>query len=104
MRQPLFSGVIPDAVIDRPNGYLPVGARPEARARPAPGVDARGILQSEARIRRGLYERAYVDELLANPQAHFARIQGSKLWHLALLEWWLQVHVDGPSNGLGAVD
>ncbi|MBC7380328.1 MAG: hypothetical protein H7346_23230, partial [Burkholderiaceae bacterium] len=33
--------------------------------------------------------------MLAEPESHFTRIQGSKLWHLALLEWWLQVHVDG---------
>ncbi len=57
----------------------------------------RGILMSEACIRRGLYQRDYVDKLLAAPEApeHFTRINGSKLWHLALLEWWLQVHVDG---------
>lgn len=57
----------------------------------------RNILQSDACIRRGLYQRDYVDKLLANPEAYFTRIQGSKLWHLALLEWWLQVHVDGGS-------
>jgi hypothetical protein len=33
--------------------------------------------------------------MLADPEAHFTRIQGSKLWHLAVLEWWLQVNVDG---------
>ena len=55
----------------------------------------RSILQSDACIRRGLYQRAYVDKLLADPEAHFRRIQSSKLWHLALLGWWLQVHVDG---------
>jgi len=35
-----------------------------------------------------------VGKLLAQLQAHFTRIRGSKLWHLALLEWWLQVDVD----------
>jgi hypothetical protein len=25
----------------------------------------------------------------------FTRFEGGKLWHLALLEWWLQVHADG---------
>ncbi len=59
----------------------------------------RGILQSDACIQRGLYQRDYVDKLLANPEAHFTRIQGSKLWYLALLEWWLQVHVDGVVGG-----
>jgi asparagine synthase (glutamine-hydrolysing) len=45
-------------------------------------------------LKRGLFQRAYVEKLLANPEAHLTRIQGSKLWHLALLEWWLQINVD----------
>ena len=93
-------GVIPDAVIDRPKGYFPVPALKHVRG---PFLELmRGILMSDACIRRGLYQRAYVDKLLADPQAHFTRIQGSKLWHLALLEWWLQVHVDGVPGGAGA--
>ena len=85
-------GVIPDAVIDRPKGYFPVPALKHVRG---PFLQLmRGILLSDACLRRGLYRRAYVDKLLANPEAHFTRIHGSKLWHLALLEWWLQVHVD----------
>ena len=92
-------GVIPDAVIDRPKGYFPVPALKHVRG---PFLELmRGILQSDACIRRGLYQRGCVDKLLANPEAHFTRIQGSKLWHLALLEWWLQVHVDRVS-GAGA--
>jgi asparagine synthase (glutamine-hydrolysing) len=90
-------GVIPDAVIDRPKGYFPVPALKHVRG---PFLELmRGILLSDACIRRGLYQRAYVDKLLADPEAHFTRIQGSKLWHLALLEWWLQVHVDGVGSG-----
>ena len=90
-------GVIPDAVIDRPKGYFPVPALKHVRG---PFLELmRGILQSDACIRRGLYQRAFVDKLLAEPEAHFTRIQGSKLWHLALLEWWLQVHVDGVLSG-----
>jgi asparagine synthase (glutamine-hydrolysing) len=86
-------GLIPDAVIDRTKGYFPVPALKHVRG---PFLELmRGILQSDACIRRGLYQRAYVDKLLTNPEAHFTRIQGSKLWHLAILEWWLQVHVDG---------
>jgi asparagine synthase (glutamine-hydrolysing) len=61
----------------------------------------RDILQSDACIRRGLYQRTYVDKLLAEPEARFTRIQGSKLWHLALLEWWLQINVDGVVSGAG---
>ncbi|MEB0059665.1 N-acetylglutaminylglutamine amidotransferase [Variovorax sp. LG9.2] len=86
-------GVIPDAVIDRPKGYFPV---PALKHVSGPFLELmRGILQSDACISRGLYQRAYVDKLLADPEKYFTRIQGSKLWHLALLEWWLQIHVDG---------
>lgn len=88
-------GLIPDAVIDRPKGYFPVPALKYVRGDFLEMM--RGILMSEACLRRGLYQRDYVNQLLANPEApeHFTRINGSKLWHLALLEWWLQVHVDG---------
>jgi asparagine synthase (glutamine-hydrolysing) len=55
----------------------------------------RDILDSDACRRRGLYRRDYVEMLLAAPDRHHTRIQGSKLWHLALLELWLQRHVDG---------
>ena len=92
-------GVIPDAVIDRPKGYFPVPALKHVRG---PFLELmRGILQSDACIARGLYQRAYVDKLLANPEAYFTRIQGSKLWHLALMEWWLQIHVDGAIGAVG---
>jgi asparagine synthase (glutamine-hydrolysing) len=81
-------------LIDRPKGYFPVPALKYVRG---PFLEMmRGILMSEACLRRGLYQRDYVNQLLAAPEApaHFTRINGSKLWHLALLEWWLQVHVD----------
>ncbi|NNM65758.1 MAG: N-acetylglutaminylglutamine amidotransferase [Burkholderiales bacterium] len=88
-------GLIPDAVIDRPKGYFPVPALKHVRG---PFLQRmRGLLDSAACRNRGLYQRSFVDKLLAAPEApeHFTRINGSKLWHLALLEWWLQVHVDG---------
>ncbi len=88
-------GLIPDTVIDRPKGYFPVPALKYVRG---PFLQLmRTILMSEACLKRGLYRRDYVEKLLQNPEApdHFTRINGSKLWHLALLEWWLQVHVDG---------
>jgi asparagine synthase (glutamine-hydrolysing) len=87
-------GLIPDSVIDRPKAYFPVPALKYVRG---PFLQMmRGILMSDACLQRGLYQRNYVEKLLAEPEApeHFTRINGSKLWHLALLEWWLQVHVD----------
>ena len=87
-------GLIPDAVIDRPKGYFPVPALKYVRGEFLELM--RGILMSDACLKRGLYQRDYVNKLLAEPEApaHFTRINGSKLWHLALLEWWLQVNVD----------
>jgi asparagine synthase (glutamine-hydrolysing) len=87
-------GLIPDSVIDRPKGYFPVPALRYVRG--AFLDKMREILLSDACLQRGLYQRDYVEKLLAEPEGPdaFTRINGSKLWHLALLEWWLQVHVD----------
>ncbi len=91
-------GIIPDSVIDRPKGYFPMPALKYVRGEFLEFM--RGILDSEACIRRGIYNRDYVAKLLANPddEAHFTKLQGSKLWHLALLELWLQTHVDTLPN------
>ena len=86
--------LISDAVIDRPKGYFPVPVLKHVSGEFLAFM--RGILDSDACRQRGLYERAYVDKLLAAPEAWFTRIQGSKLWHLALLELWLQLNVDAP--------
>jgi asparagine synthase (glutamine-hydrolysing) len=85
-------GRVPDAVIDRKKGYFPVPAMKYVRG--AFLEFMRAILDSEACRRRGLYQRAYVEKLLAEPEAHLTRIHGSKLWQLAALEFWLQRHVD----------
>jgi asparagine synthase (glutamine-hydrolysing) len=85
-------GMIPDGVIDRPKGYFPVPALKFVRGAFLDFM--RDILNSQACRERGLYERAYVDKLLSEPDQHFTRLLGSKLWHLALLELWLQRNVD----------
>ncbi|MCP5142723.1 MAG: N-acetylglutaminylglutamine amidotransferase [Zoogloeaceae bacterium] len=85
-------GRIPDAVIDRPKGYFPMPVMKYVRGEFLDFM--RDILDSQACRERGLFERAYVERVLARPAAHHTRIQGSKLWQLALLELWLQTHVD----------
>ena len=54
----------------------------------------RDILDSQACRERGLYRREYVETLLADPERQLTRLQGSKLWHLAALEFWLQRNLD----------
>lgn len=88
----LGRGLIPDSVIDRPKGYFPVPALKYVRGEFLEFM--REILLSPVCIKRGLYQRDYVEKLLAEPEKYLTRIQGSKLWHLALLEYWLQLNVD----------
>lgn len=82
--------VIPSEVIDRPKGYFPVPALKYLRG---PYLDrVVEVLRSPAARKRGVFNPAYVDRLLENPEAHITPLRGSKLWQLALLEWWLQAH------------
>ena len=84
-------GRLPDAVIDRAKGYFPMPALKYVRGRFLEFMH--DILDSKTCRDRGLYQRVYVDRLLAEPEAHHTRILGSKLWHLAVLELWLQRNV-----------
>lgn len=83
-------GLIPDSVIDRPKGYFPVPALKFVRGEFLEFMQ--DVLNSQKCIERGIYQRSYVDKLLAKPDAYLTRIKGSKLWHMALLEFWLQQH------------
>ncbi len=84
--------VIPAGVIDRPKGYFPVPALKYLRG---PYLDmVMGALRSRRATERGLFQKSYVDQLAADPEAHITPLRGSKLWQLGLLELWLQEHVD----------
>ena len=85
-------GRVPDDIIDRPKGYFPVPALKYVRG-PLLGF-MRDILHSDACRARGVFERGYIDKLLQDPEHHLTRIQGSKLWHLAVFELWLQQTLD----------
>ncbi|WMP19175.1 N-acetylglutaminylglutamine amidotransferase [Thiothrix lacustris] len=81
-------GLVPDSVIDRPKGYFPVPALKFVRGEFLEMM--RDLLDSQACRERGLFQRSYIDKVIAQPEAHLTRIQGSKLWHMAALEMWLQ--------------
>jgi len=85
-------GLLPDAVIDRPKGYFPVPALKFVRGDFLEFM--RDLVNSRACRERGLLARTYLEQLLAEPEAHHTRLLGSKLWHAALLELWLQLNVD----------
>jgi asparagine synthase (glutamine-hydrolysing) len=82
--------IIPTAVIDRPKGYFPVPALKYLRGEYLDRV--RDLLTSTAARQRDIFDRNYVDQLLADPENHITPLRGSKLWQAALLEYWLQRH------------
>ncbi len=82
--------VVPAEVIDRPKGYFPVPALKYIRG---PFLDfVRGVLDAPAARERALFNRGYLDRLLANPEGELTPKGHSKLWQVALLEFWLQSH------------
>jgi asparagine synthase (glutamine-hydrolysing) len=82
--------IIPNEVIDRPKGYFPVPALKYIQGEYLDFV--RGVLDSDRARGRTLFQRNYIDRLLANPGDHITPLRGSKLWQITLLEYWLQQH------------
>ncbi len=80
--------LLPAAVIDRPKGYFPMPALKYVRGEFLAFMQE--VLNSQKARERGLYQRDYVEKLLAEPDQHHTAIKGNKLWHLAALEFWLQ--------------
>ncbi|MDY6994098.1 MAG: asparagine synthase-related protein, partial [Pseudomonadota bacterium] len=81
--------VIPTEVIDRPKGYFPVPALKYIQGEYLRWVQ--DILTQPVAQQRGLFKQDYVDKLLAAPDDQLTPLRGSKLWQIALLEFWLQV-------------
>ena len=54
----------------------------------------KNILCSDAALERNIYNRKYINKLIASPNDHFTNLNGNELWHFTLLERWLQLNVD----------
>ena len=89
-------GLIPDEVIDRTKAYFPVPALKYIRGEMLDFMH--DILDSDACRDRGLFRRSYIETLFLDPEKNLTRLQGSKLWHLAVLELWFQLNLDGISH------
>jgi asparagine synthase (glutamine-hydrolysing) len=82
--------VVPAEVIDRPKGYFPVPALKYLRG---PFLEfVRDVIESPPARSRGLFNRKYVERLLADPERNLTPKGHSKLWQVAVLESWLQTH------------
>ena len=89
---------LPDEVINRKKGYFPVPALKYVH-----GIFFEMMcdtLNSNSCRKRDLFQRSYIDHLLNCAEDQLTPIQGNKLWHCALLEMWLQMHVDQPNRSL----
>lgn len=88
----LSRGFLPDSVVNRSKAYFPMPALKYVRGEFLEFM--RDILLADGARQRGLYNPAYVEKLLNKPENYLTRLQGSKLWHLAALELWLQQNID----------
>ncbi len=88
----LSRGFLPDSVVNRSKAYFPMPALKYVRGEFLQFM--KEILLSDSARQRGLYNPAYVEKLLKNPEDYLTRLQGSKLWHLAALELWWQQNID----------
>ena len=77
-------------MIDRPKGYFPVPALKYLQGDYLSLV--RDVLTGPAARQRDVFRSEYVEGLLAAPEQHITPLRGSKLWQVALLEYWLQLH------------
>jgi asparagine synthase (glutamine-hydrolysing) len=80
--------LLPQKVIDRPKGYFPV-----------PGIRhiegelltlVRDALTSRSARERGIFDPAYLDRILLEPNALKSNLGSNALWQAGLLELWLQ--------------
>mgnify|MGYP005620491225 FL=1 len=85
-------GLLPDSVIDRKKGYFPMPALKYVRGEFLEFMA--GILTSSACVNRGVFDQNFVQKVINQPEKYMTALNGSRLWHLALLEYWLQINVD----------
>jgi asparagine synthase (glutamine-hydrolysing) len=81
--------VIPAEVIDRPKGYFPVPALKYLDGDYLAFVSE--TLCSAHGRQRAIFNPAYVSHVLKAPDRHITPLNGSKLWQMAVLEYWLSV-------------
>lgn len=83
---------VPEANIRRPKGYFPVPALKFVRGEFLAFMLE--VCSDSACAGRGIFEPSHLEALLREPEEHMTPLNGSKLWHAALLELWLQINVD----------
>jgi asparagine synthase (glutamine-hydrolysing) len=86
-------GLLPDSVINRKKGYFPMPALKYVQGEFLDFMS--DILTSSACKNRGVFNQKFVKKVIDRPENYMTALNGSRLWHLALLEYWLQINIDG---------
>jgi asparagine synthase (glutamine-hydrolysing) len=84
--------LLPSEVIDRKKGYFPMPALKYVQGDFLEFM--KDILKSQACLNRGIFNQNFIDKILAKPTDYMTKLNGSRLWHLALLELWFQINLD----------
>ncbi len=84
--------LLPTSVIDRKKGYFPMPALKYVQGEYLEFMS--DILTSNACINRGIFSQEYVNNVINSPRKYKTALNGSRLWHLALLEFWMQINID----------
>ena len=85
-------GLLPNSVIDRKKGYFPMPALKYIQGEFLEFMS--DILLSTACRNRGIFDELYVKKVIDSPREYMTALNGSRLWHLALLEYWMQLNLD----------
>ena len=88
----IASELLPSSVIDRKKGYFPMPALKYVQGEFLEFMS--DILTSSACLNRGVFDQNYVNKVINSPRDYMTALNGSRLWHLALFEFWMQINVD----------
>ena len=84
--------LLPSSVIDRKKGYFPMPALKYVQGDFLEFMS--DILSSSSCINRGIFDQKYINKVINSPRDYMTSLNGSRLWHLALLEYWMQINID----------
>jgi len=84
--------LLPSSVIDRKKGYFPMPALKHVQGDFLEFMS--DILTSSACLNRGVFNQNYVEKVINSPRDYMTALNGSRLWHLALFEFWMQINID----------
>jgi len=84
--------LLPSSVIDRKKGYFPMPALKYVQGEFLEFMS--DILLSSSCRNRGVFDQRYINKVINSPRNYMTALNGSRLWHLALLEYWMQINVD----------